>query len=120
MKLMAFALVFAGIVRAAQAQAYTASEDRSRFVEQPYKTALSGMKPPAAYIEMAKKAIKAKDSEIIFRQFSEPIVTHRIYRNAPSSDRDIIAVQFVYEGSISGGGFSAPMGLCTSARSRCR
>jgi hypothetical protein len=103
MKLTLIALMLATLVRFAQAQAFTADEDTSRFVEKPYKTALPGMAEPAVYIELARKAIKGANSEILFRQFSEPIVTHRIYQNAPPSDRDIIAVQFVYQGTISEG-----------------
>jgi hypothetical protein len=100
------ASIFASfLARAVQAQVFSADADTSRFVEKLYKTALPGMAEPAVYIELAKKAIKGANSEILFRQFSEPIVTYRIYRNAPRSDRDIIAVQFVYEGIISNGGW---------------
>ena len=100
---MLITLVLVSCPHFARAQAFGAGGDQSRFTETPYKTALPGMQTPAAYIEMARKAIKEHSHGIIFREFSEPIVTQRIYRNAPPSDRDIIAVQFVYQGTISGG-----------------
>jgi hypothetical protein len=65
------------------------------------------MLPPSAYIEMAKKAIHEK-SKVTFLHFSDGIVTRRFYRNAPPADRDIICVQFVYQGSLSGGGLIGP------------
>ena len=96
-------LVFLGLAAHAVAQDYVSSEDTSRFREKPYEAAEPGMLPPSAYIEMAKKAFHEK-SKVTFLHFSDGIVTHRFYRNAPPADRDIICVQFVYQGSISGGG----------------
>ncbi len=104
MKLTLVSLLFASMVRFAQAQAFISDEEQSRFSEKSYKTALPGMAAPAAYIALAKKSIKGADSQILFRQFSDPVVTYRVYRNAPPADREIIAVQFVYEGSLSAGG----------------
>jgi hypothetical protein len=102
-KVMA-ALVFLGLAAHAMAQSYVASEDKSRFREQPYRETEPGMLPPSAYIEMAKKAVHEKSPKVTFLNFSDGIVTRRFYRNAPATDRDIICVQFVYEGSVSGGG----------------
>lgn len=96
-------LVFLGVVAHALAQDYVSSEDTSRFREQPYEAAEPGMLPPSAYIEMAKKAVREK-SKVTFLHFSDGVVTRRFYRNAPLADRDIICVQFVYQGSLSGGG----------------
>ena len=109
MKIVAIAIGLVGFANFAGAQTYVPGEDQSRFFEQPYRQAEPGMLPPAAYVEMAKKAIKDKaGGKFLFRQFSEPVVTHRVYRNAPPADRDIVAVQFVYEGTISGGGMVGP------------
>ena len=98
------AIVFVGLAAHAVAEDYVSSEDRSRFSEQPYKAAEPGMLPPSVYIEMAKKAVHEKSPKVSFLTFSDGIVTRRFYRNAPATDRDIICVQFVYEGSVSGGG----------------
>ena len=84
--------MFASMVRFAQAQVLNTDEDRSRFVEKPYKTPLPGMATPGVYVELARKTIKNADPHFFFREFSEPIVTYRIYRDAPPADRDIIAV----------------------------
>jgi hypothetical protein len=102
------AIVFLGLAAHAVAQDYVSSEDTSRFREQPYPAAEPGMLPPSAYIEMAKKAVHEKSSKVTFLHFSDGIVTRRFYRNAPPADRDIICVQFVYQGSLSGGGLIGP------------
>jgi hypothetical protein len=98
------ALVFLGVAAHAVAEDYVSSEDTSRFQEQPYRAAEPGMLPPSAYIEMAKKAAHQKSAKVTFLMYSDGIVTRRFYRNAPPADRDIICVQFVYEGAVSGGG----------------
>ena len=53
---------------------------------------------------MAKKAVHERAKKVSFVQFSDGIVTRRFYHNAPAADRDIVCVQFVYEGVVSGGG----------------
>ena len=98
------ALIFVGLAAHALAQEYVTDENRGRFTERPYKTAEPGMLPPSAYVELAKKAVKKWDSEIIFRDFQEGVVFHRFYKDAPAADRDIVGVAFVYAGQISGGG----------------
>lgn len=98
------ALVFLGLAAHAVAQNYVSSEDRSRFREQAYKGAEPGMLPPSAYIELAKKAVHGQSKTLTFHMYSDGIVTRRFYRNAPAADRDMICVQFVYEGVVSGGG----------------
>jgi hypothetical protein len=97
-------LVFLGLAAHAVAQNYVSSEDRSRFREVPYKKAEPGMLAPAAYIHMAKNAVHSQTNEVHFNIYSDGIVTHRFYRNAPAADRDIICVRFVYQGVFSGGG----------------
>lgn len=62
------------------------------------------MLPRSAYVEIAKKAIQGHSKHLYLRRFSDPIVTHRLYRNAPAADHDMVAVQFVWEGDLSGGG----------------
>jgi hypothetical protein len=100
-------LVFLGLAAQVLAVDYVSSENRARFREQPYKAAEPGLLPPSAYIEMAKKAFHEK-TEVTFRKFSDGIVTRRFYPTAPPADRDIICVQFVYLGTISGGGLISP------------
>jgi hypothetical protein len=97
------ALIFVGLAAHAVAQEYVTDENR-HFTERPYKTAEPGMLSPAAYIELAKKAVKKMASEIVFREFADPVVFRRFYRDAPPADRDIVGVAFVYAGDISGGG----------------
>jgi hypothetical protein len=113
-KKVAATLVFCGLAAHALAQDYVSNEDRSRFREQPYEAAEPGMLPPSAYIEMAKKAVHEK-SKVTFLNFSDGIVTRRFYRNAPPADRDIICVQFVYQGSLSGGGLIGRGFIATEA-----
>jgi hypothetical protein len=98
------ALVFIGLTAHAFAQQYVTDENRSRFIERPYKSTEPGMLSPAAYIDLAKKAVKKMDSEILFRDFQEGVVFRRFYKDAPPADRDIVGVAFVYAGQISGGG----------------
>jgi hypothetical protein len=86
------------------AQDFVSDEDRSRFVERPYRAAETGMLPPSSYIQLAKDAIHKMSDEIHFRIFSNGIVSHRFYRNAAPADRDMICVAFIYEGDLSGGG----------------
>jgi hypothetical protein len=97
------ALIFVGFAAHAFAQEYVTDENR-HFTERPYKTAEPGMLSPPAYIELAKKAVKKMTNEILFREFAEPVVFRRFYRDAPPADRDIVGVAFVYAGDISGGG----------------
>jgi hypothetical protein len=104
MKKITIALVFLGLATHALAQEYTSTEDRSRFREQPYRTAEPGMLPPSEYIELAKKAIHAHYKDVHFNIFSDGIVTRRFYRNAPAADREMICVTFLYQGVFSGGG----------------
>ncbi|MFL6521481.1 MAG: hypothetical protein ACJ8NS_14770 [Chthoniobacterales bacterium] len=99
----AIALIFVGFAAHALAQEYTTDEKR-HFTERPYKTAEPGMLTPAAYIELAKKAVKKMSNEIVFREFQDGVVFRRFYRDAPPEDRDIVGVAFVYAGDISGGG----------------
>jgi hypothetical protein len=98
------ALIFVGFAAHAAAQDYVTDENRSRFTERPYNSTEPGMLSPAAYIELAKKSIKKMDKDILFREFQDPVVFHRFYKDAPAADRDIIGVAFVYGGQISGGG----------------
>jgi hypothetical protein len=98
------ALVFIGLAAHASAQQYVTDENRARFTERPYKSAEPGMLSPAAYIDLAKKAVKKMDGEILFRDFDDGIVFRRFYKDAPPADRDIVGVAFVYAGQISGGG----------------
>jgi hypothetical protein len=104
MKKIMTALVFLGLVTQALAQEYTSTEDRSRFREQPYRAVEPGMLPPSEYIELAKKAIHAHYKDVHFNIFSDGVVTHRFYHNAPAADRDMICVTFLYQGKFSGGG----------------
>ena len=98
------ALIFMGLAAHALAQEYVTDENRSRFTERPYKSTEPGMLPPAAYIELAKKAVHKMDKDILFREFTDGVVFRRFYRDAPAADRDIVGVAFVYAGQISGGG----------------
>ena len=98
------ALVFIGLTAHAFAQQYVTDENRSRFIERPYKSTEPGMLTPAAYIDLAKKAIKKMDSDILFREWTDGVVFRRFYKDAPPADRDIVGVAFVYGGQISGGG----------------
>lgn len=104
MKKLLIALVSFCVIGQLLAQEFVASEDSSRFSEQPYKKAEPGMFPPSKYVDIAKNAIHQQANQIHLRTFSDPVVTHRIYRNAPVADRDIVAVQFVYQGDVGGGG----------------
>ncbi len=97
------ALIFVGFTACAVAQEYTTDETR-HFTERPYKKTEPGMLSPAAYIELAKKAVKKYDSEVLFREWQDGVVVRRFYRDAPPEDRDIVGVAFVYAGDISGGG----------------
>src|ERR1700730_18394350 len=90
------ALVFMGLAAHALAQQYVTDENRSRFSERPYTSAEPGMLPPSAYVELAKKAIKKMDNEILFRDFTDGVVFRRFYKDAPAADRDIVGVAFVY------------------------
>src|SRR4051794_34303180 len=97
------ALIFVGFAAHAVAQDYVTDEKR-HFTERPYKTAEPGMLTPAAYVELAKKAVKQMYSDILWREFADPVVFRRFYRDAPPADRDMVGVAFVYAGQISGGG----------------
>jgi hypothetical protein len=99
----AIALIVVGFAAHAVAQEYTTDEKR-HFTERPYKTAEPGMLTPAAYVELAKKAVKKWDGDVAFREFQDGVVFRRFYRDAPAEDRDIVGVAFVYAGDISGGG----------------
>lgn len=55
------------------------------------------MLPPAAYIARATKAVRARYSDIRVLSYEPPTVTRRFYRDAPSLDRDIICVKFLYK-----------------------
>jgi hypothetical protein len=88
------------------AQNHVSDEDRSRFVERSYKKAEPGLRAPADYIAIAKKAAHDRyGSEIMFKDYSDGIVTYRTYRNAPKADREIICVAFIYQQVYSGGGY---------------
>ena len=98
-----------GLAAPANAQEYASSEDRSRFTETPYKKQEPGLLAPSAYVNIAKDAIRhASNKQFRLRTFSDPVVSRRIYRNAPPADRDIVAVQFVYQGDLGGGGLVGP------------
>ena len=105
MKLKLVPSLLASVVCFTQAQALNTDEDRSRFVEKPYKPSLPGMASPDVYVQLARKTIKDADPHFLFREFSDPIVTYRIYRDAAPADRDIIAVQFIHQGTGGEGGF---------------
>lgn len=62
------------------------------------------MLSPDEYIELAKNAIHSHFKNVHFNIFTDGVVSHRFYRNAPPADRDIICVTFLYQGKISGGG----------------
>ena len=98
-----------GLAAPANAQEYVSSEDRSRFTETPYKKQEPGLLAPSAYVNIAKDAIRnASNKQFRLRTFSDPVVSRRIYRNAPPADRDVVAVQFVYQGDLGGGGLVGP------------
>jgi hypothetical protein len=87
-------------------QQFVTDEDRSRFVERFYNKAEPGLRSPAEYIEIARKAAHSQyGSSIPLSNFSDGMVTYRKYRNAPKADQEIIAVAFVYQAKYSGGGF---------------
>jgi len=86
------------------APGFVSSEDQSRFTEESYKQAAPGMPPPAAYISLAEKAINKKYDVALEKDFHNPVVTRRFYRNAPKEDQDIICVSYVYK-HLLGGGF---------------
>jgi hypothetical protein len=97
--------LFLALTAPASAQHFVTDEDRSRFVERIYNKAEPGLRSPAEYIEIAKKAAHSQyGSDLSFASFSDGIVTYRTYRNAPSTDREIICVSFVYQGVLGGGG----------------
>jgi hypothetical protein len=98
------ALVFISLSAHAFAQQYVTDENRSRFIERPYQSTEPGMLSPAAYVDIAKKAIHQMDKDILFRDFQDGVVFRRFYKDAPPADRDIVGVAFVYAGQISGGG----------------
>ncbi|MDQ2659729.1 MAG: hypothetical protein M3Y03_04840 [Verrucomicrobiota bacterium] len=105
MKQLLIALALLGLVSRGLADNYSGDEDHSRFTEESYTKQAPGFLTPAAYIAIATKACHDKThNEFHLRSFSDAIVTRRFYRNAPASDRDIIAVQFIYQGDLSGGG----------------
>jgi hypothetical protein len=80
-------------------------EDRSRFVERMYEKTEPGLKSPAEYIEIAKKAVHSQyGAHVPLSTLSDGMVTYRTYRNAPKADRDIICVSFVYKAQMGGGG----------------
>jgi hypothetical protein len=85
---------------------YLSSEDQSRFREEPYNKAEPGILPAAAYIERAKQAVRTQYKDVHFNMFSDGIISHRFYSNAPAADRDIICVAFVYRDVILGRGNS--------------
>jgi hypothetical protein len=86
-------------------QQFVTDEDRSRFVERFYNKAEPGLRSPAEYIEIAKKAAHSQyGSSVPLSNFSDGMVTYRKYRNAPKADQEIIAVAFVYQAKYSGGG----------------
>ena len=46
--------------------------------------------PPSGYIALAGKAISSKYKEVFLsKDFLDPVVTRRLYRNAPKEDQDI-------------------------------
>jgi hypothetical protein len=57
---------------------------------------------------MAKNAVHARSTQVHFNVYSDGIVTHRFYQNAPAADRDVICVEFVYQAAFSGGGTLGP------------
>jgi len=73
------------------------SEDRSRFTEVSYTKTEPGMLSPAEYVSFAEQAIKQRFPKVqLSLNYQNGVVTRRTYNNAPSADRDIICVTFVY------------------------
>lgn len=107
-KLFGALLASAAMVASVQGQAWTSDEDQSRFSETSYRKQEPGLLAPAAYVEIAKSAIRSKTQNLLFRNYSNPIVTRRRYRDAPATDRDIVCVSFIYEKVLSGGGVIDP------------
>jgi hypothetical protein len=101
-------LAFAGLATLAVTPAALANEDSSRFREQPYKKADIGMLSPSGYIALAKQAVHRQYKNVNLNNFFDPFVTRRFYQDAPSADRDVICVRFVYAASPSGGGLIGP------------
>jgi hypothetical protein len=108
-------LFFALAAPVSAQQQFVTDEDRSRFVERFYNKAEPGLRSPAEYIEIAKKAAHSQYESIPLSNFSDGMVTYRKYRNAPKADQEIIAVAFVYQGKYSGGGLYGPNLLFTRA-----
>jgi hypothetical protein len=68
MKQSFVALLFLAAIASAGAQEFTGTEDRSRFVEEPYKTAAPGMLAPSTYVEIAKRAIHEHMKKVVLRK----------------------------------------------------
>jgi len=106
------AALLLGPALACMAPNFVSSEDQSRFSEQSFKKAEPGMPPPAAYIALAEKSINAKYKNVFHsKDFQDPVVTRRTYRNAPKEDKDMICVAYVYRTRIGGGGSYGPNGV---------
>lgn len=97
--------LFSPLATWALAMEFSTDEDRSRFKERLYDKAEPGMRTPAQYVAIAKKAAHSQlGSDLAFADFADGIVSYRTYRDAPKSDREIISVAFVYKGSMGGNG----------------
>ena len=72
------------------------TEDESRFRSQPYAKAEPGMLTPAAYIERAKKALRARYSDIRLGTYDAPRLTRRHYATL----RQRIATSYVLSSLI--------------------
>lgn len=71
---------------------FVSSEDESRFTSDAYTKAEPGMLSPSEYIARAKVALHKHYKEIFFRQYNQPWVERRFYKDASPADRDIICV----------------------------
>lgn len=99
MKRLLAACIFFSVLSHAIAERYS-TEDESRFRTEPYTKAEPGMLTPAAYIERAKKALRAQYSDFRLTAYDPPEasdVSRRFYADAPATDRDIICVKFFYK-----------------------
>ena len=89
-------LAFLSLTCSLFSQDVTSSEDESRFTGRDYTQTEPGLLSPKAYIELAKKALRARYKEIAFHDYEEPFVKRRFYKDASPPDREIICVKFVY------------------------
>ena len=93
------------LITPAHATRYS-TEDESRFKSQPYTKAEPDMLTPTAYVERAKSALRIRYHDIRMAAYDTPIVTRRIYADAPAAGprRDLrhISLQGVDQASTAG------------------